>query len=375
VNAANDANCDNGLFCDGAETCDAALDCQAGTPPVIDDGVSCTDDSCDEVNDVVVNAVNDANCDNGLFCDGAETCDATLDCQAGTPPVLDDGVGCTDDSCDEANDVVVNAANDANCDNGLFCDGSETCDALLDCQAGAPPAIDDGVGCTDDSCDEVNDVVVNAANDANCDNGLFCDGAETCDAVLDCTAGASPCAAGEICNETVDICEPDLPLALPGPDRTIDITTSTVLGDTPAASGGTAPYTYSWTVDPAAGATLSSPTDPNPTLTGDAVGIYDATLVVTDSLPAASLPATVTITVVCPADLDLFNRVISGTEVFVALNDIWLGDELAPLRLVSGADVTFRAGAGLILRDGFFVEEGVTAALIVDPTIDPTTCN
>ena len=43
----------------------------------------------------------------------------------------------------------------------LFCDGSETCDAALDCQAGAAPATDDSIGCTDDSCDEVNDVIVN----------------------------------------------------------------------------------------------------------------------------------------------------------------------------------------------------------------------
>ena len=53
-------------------------------------------------------------------------------------------MGCTDDSCDEVNDVVVNAPNDGLCDNGLFCDGSETCDPALDCQAGIPPAIDDG---------------------------------------------------------------------------------------------------------------------------------------------------------------------------------------------------------------------------------------
>jgi hypothetical protein len=192
VNAPQDTLCDNGQFCDGAESCDPALDCQAGTPPVVDDGVACTDDSCDEVADVVVNTANAANCDNGLFCDGSETCDAVLDCQAGTPPTSSDGVGCTDDSCDEATDTIVNAANDANCDNALFCDGSETCDALLDCQAGTPPVVDDGVACTDDSCDEATDAIVNAANDANCNNGLFCDGTETCDALLDCQAGTPP---------------------------------------------------------------------------------------------------------------------------------------------------------------------------------------
>jgi hypothetical protein len=261
VNAPNDAHCDNGLFCDGAETCDPVDDCQAGSPPVTDDGVACTDDSCDEVNDLVVNAPNDANCDNGDFCDGAETCDPALDCQPGddpcpgqscdesddacvdclvdadcddgafcngaevcnagacepgTPPVVDDGVACTDDSCDEDNDAVVNAPNDAHCDNGLFCDGAETCDVVNDCQPGSPPAVDDGVGCTDDGCDEVNDLIVNAPNHALCDNGLFCDGLETCDAVNDCQAGLPPSCADDdactqdTCNEDTDSCDHDV---------------------------------------------------------------------------------------------------------------------------------------------------------------------
>jgi len=192
VNAANDANCANGEFCDGDETCDAVNDCQAGTPVDPDDGVVCTDDSCDEVNDVVVNAANDANCVNGDFCDGDESCDAVNDCQPGTPVDPDDGIPCTEDLCDEVNDVVVNAPNDANCDNGDYCDGAEFCDPGLDCQPGPPVPIDDGVVCTDDGCDEIADTVFHAANDAHCDNGLFCDGAELCDALLDCQAGTPP---------------------------------------------------------------------------------------------------------------------------------------------------------------------------------------
>ncbi|MFQ5462535.1 MAG: hypothetical protein ACE5E5_07905, partial [Phycisphaerae bacterium] len=104
--------------------------------------------------------------------------------------------------------VVVHTPNDANCDNGLFCDGSETCDATLDCQAGTPPALSDGVACTDDTCDEALNVVVHTPNDANCDNGLFCDGSETCDAVLDCQIGAAPCAVScEHCVEASATCE------------------------------------------------------------------------------------------------------------------------------------------------------------------------
>ena len=327
----NDGLCDNGLFCDGAETCDPLNDCQGGAAPPIDDGVGCTIDSCDEVNDVVVNTTDDSLCDNGLFCDGAETCDAVLDCQAGTPFDPDDGKSCTVDSCDEVNDgplntpdntacddgifcttdtcdpsdpssdaatgcfivakpdndpcddgiacvinttcqsgqcvgtpddtlcddaeactnnvctpgvgcefpainegggcddgvacteidvcttgVCAGVPNDGLCDNGLFCDGAETCDPLNDCQGGAAPPIDDGVGCTIDSCDEVNDVVVNAVDDASCDDTFFCNGAETCDAVLDCQAG-TPFDPDDGKSCTVDSCDEvnDGPLNIP----------------------------------------------------------------------------------------------------------------------------------------------------------------
>jgi hypothetical protein len=98
------------------------------------------------------------------------------------------------------NDVVVHAPNDGLCDNGDFCDGSETCDVVNDCQAGTPPTISDGVGCTDDSCDEVNDVIINTPNHAYC-------GTEYCDAVADCSSDGNPCAPGEICNETTNTCE------------------------------------------------------------------------------------------------------------------------------------------------------------------------
>ncbi|MCH7869320.1 MAG: hypothetical protein IH881_16625 [Myxococcales bacterium] len=192
LHATNDGSCSNGLFCDGSEICDLVLDCQPGTAPSIDDGVSCTDDSCDEAGDQILHVVNDGSCSNGLFCDGSETCDLVLDCQPGTAPSIDDGVSCTDDSCDEAGDQILHAVNDGSCSNGLFCDGSETCDLVLDCQAGIAPSIDDGVTCTDDSCDEIGDQILHATNDGSCSNGLFCDGSETCDLVLDCQPGTAP---------------------------------------------------------------------------------------------------------------------------------------------------------------------------------------
>ena len=80
-----DPDCDDGLYCNGVEDC-VSGSCVAGTPVSCDDGVACTDDACNEGTDSCDNTPNDAACDNGLFCDGAETCHASLDCQGGTAP-------------------------------------------------------------------------------------------------------------------------------------------------------------------------------------------------------------------------------------------------------------------------------------------------
>ncbi len=206
-NVPNDSLCSNGLFCDGIEICNPFLGCQVGTPVNCDDGIACTDDSCNEANDSCDNVPNDSLCGNGLFCDGIETCDPVLDCQVGTPVDCDDGVACTDDSCSEASDSCDNVPNDSLCSNGLFCDGIETCDPVLDCQAGTPVNCDDGVACTDDSCNEANDSCDNVPNDSRCGNGLFCDGIEICNPVLGCQVGSDPCpAACQTCDEAADVC-------------------------------------------------------------------------------------------------------------------------------------------------------------------------
>ncbi|MFP6624618.1 MAG: hypothetical protein VCC20_14150, partial [Myxococcota bacterium] len=182
-------------FCNGSETCDATLDCQAGTGPNLSDGVDCTDDTCDDINDVVVNTANDVNCDDALFCNGAETCDAVNGCQGANRRIANDGVFCTVDFCDEDNDVVVNAANNALCDDLAFCNGVETCDAVNGCQAGTAPTLTDGVLCTNDTCDDINDVVVNTPDSANCDDNNVCT-ADACDEVVGCThVSVSPCYA------------------------------------------------------------------------------------------------------------------------------------------------------------------------------------
>ncbi len=92
----------------------------------------------------------------------------------------------------------------AQCDDGLWCNGAEICNAGT-CQAGSAPNCNDGVACTDDSCNESTDSCNNVANNGNCDDGLFCNGEETCHATLGCQAGSDPCAP-DPCNEITDTC-------------------------------------------------------------------------------------------------------------------------------------------------------------------------
>ncbi len=178
VTCTGDPDCDDGLWCNGAETCNLGTgQCEAGTPPLVcDDGVACTDDSCNEGTQACDYVPNNGNCDNGLYCDGAETCDAGLGCQAGAAINCDDGVGCTDDACNESTDQCDNVPNNGLCDDGLFCNGAETCNTVLDCQAGSDP-------CAPDPCDEINDVCVGptcgqrkepCTTDADCCAGLIC---------------------------------------------------------------------------------------------------------------------------------------------------------------------------------------------------------
>jgi hypothetical protein len=108
-------------------------------------------------------------------------------------------------------------ADDALCDNGLYCDGLETCDPVNDCQPGTAVDCDDGVGCTVDTCSETTQACDSVADDALCDNGLYCDGLETCDPVSDCQAGTDPCPDDcEACDEGPAACVPCLLDLVPG---------------------------------------------------------------------------------------------------------------------------------------------------------------
>ena len=116
-------------------------------------------------------------CDDGVFCNGAEGCDAETGCQPGADP-------CAADECPGA------------------------CDE--DTQACLPPTgdacADDGNACTDDVCDSEG-ACTHPANDLACDDGAACTTGDVCadgvcaGAPIDCSDLDGSCQLGA-CDET-----------------------------------------------------------------------------------------------------------------------------------------------------------------------------
>ena len=99
-------------------------------------------------------------CDNGDVCDGVETC-VDGECVAGEPLECDDGVSCTEDSCD-AELGCVHTPSDTLCECG------ETCDSVLGCGDYCVPTTCNGQTYDCGNClDDDGDCQVDSA-DANC---------------------------------------------------------------------------------------------------------------------------------------------------------------------------------------------------------------
>jgi MYXO-CTERM domain-containing protein len=105
-------------------------------------------------------------CDDGLFCNGAESCAASM-CVAGQPCM---------DICDEVNDTCFECTNVSHCN-------------------------DQNV-CTDDAC--VNNTCVNSNNTVACNDGLFCTATDACSGGA-CVGTGDAC-NGQNCNEGTDTC-------------------------------------------------------------------------------------------------------------------------------------------------------------------------
>jgi hypothetical protein len=117
-------------------------------------------------------------CVSGINFDPAMGASILTITQSGCTDPCSDGNACT------AHDVCTGntcTGTPINCDDGRFCNGSESCDPIDGCQAGTP------INCPDDE--------------------QFCNGNEFCDETTDsCISSGNPCPSPETCYEEVDQC-------------------------------------------------------------------------------------------------------------------------------------------------------------------------
>ncbi|MBI4717155.1 MAG: hypothetical protein HY763_05065 [Planctomycetes bacterium] len=202
----NNADCQDGLFCNGAEVCSGGQ-CMPGAPPC--GGAT---PFCDEASDICTGCAGPEDCNDNNACTTdlcvSGTClygfaydPATQCCNpaSGATTPLSDGNECTADNCNTANGQVSHPplpggtpcgdpsdtdcddpdtcngagaclpntlANGTACDDGLFCITGETCWGGV-C-TGSPRNCDDGLACTNDSCNEGSASCVSVPAAGNC---------------------------------------------------------------------------------------------------------------------------------------------------------------------------------------------------------------
>lgn len=159
----------------------------------------------------VTGCTDGAQCQDGLFCNGIEICNAGT-CVSGTAPSCDDLVACTADSCNEGTDGCDHVATNALCDDGTVCT-DDVCNAVTGCgHTNNSVACDDADACT--TGDVCSGGICTSGGPANCDDGVACT-TDGCDAGGGCTH-VSTCTAGQTCNVTTGVCEtptaPPLPI-------------------------------------------------------------------------------------------------------------------------------------------------------------------
>ena len=208
---------EDGDFCNGTLVCNKSqfpYQCEIDEESIVecDDSqdTTCSFSSCEpETGDCVMTPVED-----GEPCE-TDHCVLEAECQAGECVALrhldcDDDNPCTDDRCDpelgcvrDFNDApcdlgdkctlndfchlgVCTAGEAKDCSDGNVCNGEETCDSEVGCRSGEPLECDDGIACTEDSCDPklgcvftwIPTAIEGPLGDPSCENGIDdnCDG-------------------------------------------------------------------------------------------------------------------------------------------------------------------------------------------------------
>ena len=181
--------CDDGNLVSG-DCCSSTCQAEPSGQTCFDDGNSCTIDQCD----------------------GAGTCQHSL--SPVNTPCDSDGNVCTDDICDGAG-TCTHPNNTASCDDGLFCDGADTCAGGICHHAGNPCAPESECNHCNEAADTCFDpATTSCTSDGNPCTADACDGAGMCthpagNAGVVCRAAAGQCDLAETCTGLSASCPAD----------------------------------------------------------------------------------------------------------------------------------------------------------------------
>lgn len=221
--------------CDDKDACTSGDQCQEGTctgqAVEIPANTPCVTYTCDAVKGIKKEIKTGADCDDGDQCTGQDKCDKNGACKGRPITGCQENKNCAENvpggtassNCDgqcapeRCESVPVygdpskpkgiayycykckegGCVSDAECDDGLFCNGTETCNGDK-CLPGEEP-------CHGQECDEQGDFCYDCKTDEDCDDGAFCNGVETCGSDRRCDDGQPPCPP-DTCQEANDEC-------------------------------------------------------------------------------------------------------------------------------------------------------------------------
>lgn len=175
----------------------------AGSPS-LDAGPTCGngrlegDEACDDGNLESGDGCSDCATDEGYFCQEepsvCESGSCTIDGEEVVAGAVNPDSPCQRCIPSNALDAWSTAADETPCDNGVFCDGPDTCR-----DGACAPAGRSACPSTTPNCEEESERCT--CDDVSCSDGLLCNGEELCSADGNCESGEPLCPAGDVCLE------------------------------------------------------------------------------------------------------------------------------------------------------------------------------
>ena len=205
---ADGTSCDDGDACNVDEACQGGV-CAGGTAPDCSSaGDQCNTASCDPTGaegncDTLTPVADGTSCDDGDACNVGETCQTGVCAGGNDNDCSSAGDQCKTATCDPAGaegncDTLTPLADGSSCNDGLFCNGVDTCSGGSCSQhAGNPCPGPDGDSNCAESCNEAGD-----ACNASDPSGSSCNDGNSCTSSDGTASAGDACNGAGVCNGT-----------------------------------------------------------------------------------------------------------------------------------------------------------------------------